>query len=232
MAHVTADVPDDAVTVNVGGKFFSTTLRTLTVHQGSILHNMFSSPMAAHRDVRDGTFFIDRNGDIFGLILDYLRTGVLVVPRDPVEYATLRREVHYYGLPIAQQLPPQRPMGWEAQPVRYLHARIVVEEVERIVEWEEGPLPQDLSQRTILEIVRWFGEHGYRVATEYTSRNTRGMMSLWMVREERNPGAAVPLEVTERTQVTPARGASRGGAAASGGTALAPGMVPPGARTM
>ena len=222
-----ADIPDDAVTVNVGGKFFSTTLRTLTAHPGSILHNMFSAPMAAHRDVRDNTYFLDRNGDVFGLILDYLRCGVLVVPRDPVEYAVLRREVSYYGLPIAAQLPPQRPLGWEAQPVRYLHARIVVEEVERVVEWEEGALPADLHQRTILEIVRWFGERGYKVATEYTSRNTRGMLSLWMVREEKNPGAAVPLEVTERSlaQGSPRRGANTAGS-------LAAGVVPPGARTM
>lgn len=231
MSHITADIPDDAVTVNVGGKFFSTTITTLTAHQGSILHNMFASPMAAHRDVRDGTFFIDRNGDVFGLILDYLRTGILVVPRDPVDYAILRREVQYYGLPIAQQLPQQRPLGWEAQPVRYLHARIVVEEVERIVEWEEGILPADLHQRTILEIIRWFGERGYKVATEYTSRNTKGMMSIWMVREEKNPGAAVPLEVTERTNVSPGRRPGFGGGGDEGGN-LRPGMTVPGARTM
>lgn len=230
------DVPDDAVTLNVGGKFFSTTVRTLTAHQGSILHSLFTSPMAVHRDMRDQTLFIDRNGDVFGLILDYLRTGVLVVPRDPVEYAILRREISYYGLPVASQLPQQRPLGWEAQPVRFLHARIVVEEVERIVEWDEGALPPDMHQRTILEIVRWFGERGYRVATEYTSRNTKGMLSIWMVREEKNPGAAVPLEMTDRLNMSPGRGG--GGAAANagmsggggGGMRLQPGQQLPGAR--
>jgi BTB/POZ domain-containing adapter for CUL3-mediated RhoA degradation protein len=214
------DVPEDAVTLNVGGKFFSTTLRTLCSHPDSTLAQMFSSPMAVHRDLRDQTLFIDRNGDVFGLILDYLRTGVLVVPRDPVEYAILRREISYYGLPVAAQLPQQRPLGWEAQPVRFLHARIVVEEVERIVEWEEGALPSDLHTRTILEIVRWFGERGYRVTTDYTSRNTKGMMSIWMVREEKNPGAAVPLEMTDRANLSPARG----------GGGLQPGQQPPGAR--
>jgi hypothetical protein len=228
---LSADVPEDAVTLNVGGKFYSTTLRTLCAHHGSVLAQMFSAPMAVHRDMRDQTLFIDRNGDVFGLILDYLRSGVLVVPRDPVEYAVLRREISYYGLPIASQLPPQRPLGWEAQPVRFLHARIVVEEVERIVEWEEGALPSDLHQRTILEIVRWFGERGYRVATEYTSRNTKGMMSVWMVREEKNPGAAVPLEMTDRTNLSPSRTNNPNtGGGGGGGMNLQPGMQLPGAR--
>jgi hypothetical protein len=49
----------------------------------------------------------------------------------------------------------------------------------------------------VFEIVRFFGERGYRVASEYTSRGTKGLMSLWMVKKEACPGADVPLEVTD-----------------------------------
>lgn len=184
------------VCINVGGTFFTTQLGTLRVHKGSNLANMFTPPFPIHQDNRDGSFFIDRNGSVFGLILDYLRTGTLVVPRDPVEYVTLRREVRFYGLPVALQLPNTRPLSWQSAPERFKHARIVIDELEKTVEWEEGSLPPDLHQRTVFDMVRFFTARGYKIASEYTSRGARGFISIWLVKAELFPGTDVALEIT------------------------------------
>jgi hypothetical protein len=184
------------VTVNVGGQRFTTQLGTLRTHRSSVLAALFTPPYALHQDPADGSFFLDRNGEVFGLIVDYLRTGALVVPRDPVLYAVLRREVGFYGLPIAAQLPPSQPLSWEPAPVRYRHARVTIDEVEKTVEWEEGALPADLHTRQTFEIVNFFAARGYQVASEYTSRGSRGYASIWLTKRENYPGADVGIEVS------------------------------------
>mgnify|MGYP001601287288 FL=1 len=191
---------DDTTVVhlNVGGQRYTTQLGTLRRYRGSVLASMFSPPFAIHQDSREGSFFLDRNGDVFGLVLDYLRSGILVVPRNPERYATLRREIAYYGLPVVTQLPDLRPLAWEEQPVRFLHAHIVLEDIEKSISWEEGALPADLHHRSLTEIVRFFASRGYRMASEYTSRGTKGFISVWMLRDMKGCGAEVALEVTDQ----------------------------------
>lgn len=183
------------VNLNVGGKHFTTLLGTLRSHKGSSLCQMFSPPFAGVLRDKEGGFFIDRNGEVFGLLLDYLRTGTLVVPRDPVQYTMLRREATFYGLPVAFQLPQVRPITWEAAPARYRHARIVIDEIDKLVEWEEGPLPPDIFKRSTSEIVAFFSSKGYKIVSEFTSRGTKGLSSIWMRRKEPYPGADVALEI-------------------------------------
>ena len=189
---------DAIVTLNVGGKYFATILSTLCVHPQSALAMMFTPPIAALRDSRDGSYFIDRNPKVFGFILDYLRSGTLVVPRDPVLYTLLRREVGFYGLPVAAQLPQIQPSLWEASPVRYKHARIQVDEQEKIVDWDDGSLPENFQRRTTSEIVNFFSSNGYKVASEFASRGSSGFVSIWMTKKVKFPGADVPIEIRDR----------------------------------
>lgn len=68
------------IELNVGGKHFSTTLQTLC--SGAQL-NYFSSLVASRvPSVRDdkNRYFIDRDPKLFACILNYLRSGRLVVP--------------------------------------------------------------------------------------------------------------------------------------------------------
>ncbi|KEG11348.1 Kelch repeat-containing protein [Trypanosoma grayi] len=185
------------VSLNVGGQHFATRLETLRKYPHSVLGQMFTKPIAAPRDHRDGSYFLDRNGSVFGFILDYLRTGTLVVPRDPVTYTILRREIGFCGLPVYSQLAPVYPAAWEVAPARYRHARITVEELEKHIEWEEGSLPAELTLRSLAEIVDFFSQRGYKIASEYTHRGTKGLTSVWMSKKERFPGADVALEVTD-----------------------------------
>jgi hypothetical protein len=197
---MSVDDPNNIVYLNVGGMRYTTFLGTLRRHPESILAGMFRHPISLPRDSRDqnSAFFLDRNGAVFGVILDYLRGGTLLIPRDATQYCALRREVAFFGLPISAQLPPIQPVLWEAAPKRFKHARIVVDDIEKIIEWEEGPFPQDLYTKTVDEIVKFFGARGYQIASEYASRGTHGLTSVWMAKEEVFPGADVPVELMDR----------------------------------
>jgi hypothetical protein len=67
------------IELNVGGKYYATTLTTLHKFPDSMLARMFSGQFPTTQD-KDGRYFIDRNGDAFGVILDFLRTGNLFIP--------------------------------------------------------------------------------------------------------------------------------------------------------
>jgi len=47
---------------------------------------------------KDGAYVLDRDGTSFGYILDFLRSGEAVVPRDAEQRARLAKEARYYGL--------------------------------------------------------------------------------------------------------------------------------------
>ena len=62
---------------------------------GSMLHAMFSGRFDTKPD-EDGTYFIDRDGTHFRYILNYLRTGQLVVPDDETVRLELLIEAKFY----------------------------------------------------------------------------------------------------------------------------------------
>ena len=64
------------VKLNVGGQVYSTSRATLTKYSSSMLATMFSDRQAGCL-VKDkgGTVFIDRDGHLFGHVLEWLRTG-------------------------------------------------------------------------------------------------------------------------------------------------------------
>ena len=65
------------------------------IHPGSMLHAMFSGRFDTKPD-EDGTYFIDRDGTHFRYILNYLRTGELVVPDDKTVRHELLIEAKFY----------------------------------------------------------------------------------------------------------------------------------------
>ena len=85
------------VKLNVGGSKFETTLSTLTRHPDSMLAVMFSGRHEVPQD-DDGYVFIDRDGTHFRIILNFLRTGVLDVPKSQKAANELTRELQYYQL--------------------------------------------------------------------------------------------------------------------------------------
>ena len=84
-----------AITVNVGGTVYMTTLSTLTRVEGSMLGAL------AEALSDDEVLFIDRDGPSFRYVLNYLRDPFAkpLLPSDPTEWGQLARETDFYGLP-------------------------------------------------------------------------------------------------------------------------------------
>ena len=64
---------------------------------GSMLHAMFSGRFDS-KPGEDGSYFIDRDGTHFRYILNYLRTGKLVLPEDMVVRRELLSEAEFYQI--------------------------------------------------------------------------------------------------------------------------------------
>jgi hypothetical protein len=78
LARMTAVQPssEDHFKLNVGGVRYDTSRTTLTSVPESMLATMFGARLdMLRRDPEDGSIFIDRDGERFGLVLDFLRDG-------------------------------------------------------------------------------------------------------------------------------------------------------------
>ena len=60
-----------------------------------MLHAMFSGRFET-KPSEDGSYFIDRDGTHFRYILNYLRTGQLIVPKDEIIREELLAEAEFY----------------------------------------------------------------------------------------------------------------------------------------
>ena len=91
---------NDWVRLNVGGRVFTTTRRTLSKEPGSFLHRLVTDAATSGLgSVKDdsGAFLIDRDPDYFGPVLNYLRHGRLVVDKNIAEEGVLE-EAEFYNL--------------------------------------------------------------------------------------------------------------------------------------
>ncbi|XP_022235615.1 BTB/POZ domain-containing protein KCTD12-like [Limulus polyphemus] len=88
------------VELNVGGVFYTTSLKTLTSDPNSLLGQLFMSKVSKSvpRDSK-GKFFIDRDGVLFRYVLDFLRNHRLMLPENFHERERLRQEAEYFILP-------------------------------------------------------------------------------------------------------------------------------------
>ncbi|XP_021743527.1 FH protein interacting protein FIP2-like isoform X1 [Chenopodium quinoa] len=94
---MTPDSPS-VVRLNIGGKKFCTTVDTLTQREpDSMLAAMFSGRYTVCQDSDKGYIFVDRDGEHFRHILNWLRDGMIPNLKDS-DYAELLREAEYYQL--------------------------------------------------------------------------------------------------------------------------------------
>ena len=84
------------IKIDVGGKIFKTSLKTLRKESESVLALMFSETFDLNRE-GDESFFIDRDGTFFQHILDYLRDGK--ISEDVLERygPEMQKEAEFYG---------------------------------------------------------------------------------------------------------------------------------------
>eukprot|EP00117_Sycon_ciliatum_P031964 scpid46596/ scgid24898/ FH protein interacting protein FIP2; BTB/POZ domain-containing protein At5g55000 len=79
------------IKLNVGGRMFVTSLTTLSADPDSMLAAMFSGRHELDVDKQDMSVFIDRNGQAFASILEWLRTGL--VPASVLQSDSERKAV-------------------------------------------------------------------------------------------------------------------------------------------
>ena len=92
------DDRSDRVRFNVGGKEITTTRNLINQQPDSMLSTIISDTWnKSNSDSDDKPIFIDRSGDIFHYVLEYLRYGSIFLPTSiPTEMFT--RELEYYLL--------------------------------------------------------------------------------------------------------------------------------------
>lgn len=87
------------IKLNVGGVEYTTSCGTLARYPSSMLESLVSGRFEVKR-LEDGSVFIDRDGRLFGIILNALRTGTLSVPPGFQDFEALAREIEFYQLPF------------------------------------------------------------------------------------------------------------------------------------
>uniref|UniRef100_A0A2K6BES3 Potassium channel regulatory protein n=1 Tax=Macaca nemestrina TaxID=9545 RepID=A0A2K6BES3_MACNE len=87
----------ELVTLNVGGKIFTTRFSTIKQFPASRLACMLDGRDQEFKMV-GGQIFVDRDGVLFSFILDFLRTHQLLLPTDFSDYLRLQREALFYEL--------------------------------------------------------------------------------------------------------------------------------------
>uniref|UniRef100_U5EQL8 Putative seta binding protein sb1 n=1 Tax=Corethrella appendiculata TaxID=1370023 RepID=U5EQL8_9DIPT len=92
----------DIVNLNVGGKKFSTSRQTLTWIPDTFFTSLLSGRISSLRDENDA-IFIDRDPNLFSIILNYLRTKDIDIKSCDIR--VLRHEAEYYNIsPLIKRL--------------------------------------------------------------------------------------------------------------------------------
>ncbi|XP_026548234.1 BTB/POZ domain-containing protein KCTD11-like [Notechis scutatus] len=141
--------PGPLVTLNVGGKVYSTTLETLTRFPDSMLGAMFRGCQPALLD-SCGNYFIDRDGKTFRHILNFLRFGRLDLPDGYAELSLLRAEADFYQIrPLLEELRRVEAERWRRQSNAVLHADVAVTSRRLHFNVRRGPQNYELSSCTV-----------------------------------------------------------------------------------
>ncbi|XP_026762287.1 BTB/POZ domain-containing protein Tiwaz [Galleria mellonella] len=86
------------VHIDVGGTIYTSSLETLTAYPDSRLGKMFNGTIPIVLDTLKQHYFIDRDGEMFRHILNFLRNKKLLLPNDFRHLDLLLHEAHYFEL--------------------------------------------------------------------------------------------------------------------------------------
>ena len=94
----------EVVNLNIGGVVHTTSLATIQKFPDSMIGRMFSGKFKIPVD-KNGYIVIDRDGELFRFILNYMRCGQLNLPLEFKEIDQLVVEVDFYQInPLLQEL--------------------------------------------------------------------------------------------------------------------------------
>jgi hypothetical protein len=106
------ELRSEVVRLNVGGVVYVTTAATLRSRGENFFTGLLdrSREWATHGG--DGALFVDRNGHHFGPVLDFLRTGRLVVPPG-MDRSAVEAECNFYLIELPADARPQHLDKWD-----------------------------------------------------------------------------------------------------------------------
>jgi hypothetical protein len=94
------------IQLNVGGTHFETSVQTLRRVPGNIFDAYFSDRYAQDLCTKpNGSIFVDRDGELFGHVLEFLRDGVVSVAEQEERPSLsllrrLQREFHFFSIEL------------------------------------------------------------------------------------------------------------------------------------
>jgi len=91
-------VENAPVHIDVGGCIYTSSLETLTKYSDSRLSKMFNGTIPIVLDTLKQHYFIDRDGKLFRFVLNFMRTGRVVLPQSFDDYDALLEEAKYYEI--------------------------------------------------------------------------------------------------------------------------------------
>ena len=86
------------VHIDVGGTIYTSSLETLTRFAESRLAKLFNGGIPIVLDSLKQHYFIDRDGQMFRHILNFVRNGRLLLPDDFADVELLLEEAKYYDI--------------------------------------------------------------------------------------------------------------------------------------
>uniref|UniRef100_UPI00398EA45A BTB/POZ domain-containing protein KCTD1 n=1 Tax=Pristiophorus japonicus TaxID=55135 RepID=UPI00398EA45A len=124
------------VHIDVGGHMYTSSLATLTKFSDSRIGRLFDGTEPIVLDSLKQHYFIDRDGQMFRYILNFLRTSKLLIPDDFKDYSLLYEEAKYFQLqPMLVELErwkQERELGRFSRPCECLVVRVAPDLGERI----------------------------------------------------------------------------------------------------
>ncbi|EDO47979.1 predicted protein, partial [Nematostella vectensis] len=84
------------VHLNIGGKHFTVSRRTLMEDSSTLFHALLSNPKI--KPQADGCYFINRDPKHFRYILNFIRTGIANLPEDAKSLNEILLEARFYQL--------------------------------------------------------------------------------------------------------------------------------------
>jgi len=89
----------EIVKLNIGGTKFTTSKTTLINMGDNFFSRLVQGTISSYVD-EEGYYFVDRNGDLFGPILDFLRTGSLIIP-PVISVRAILCEADFYSIDLS-----------------------------------------------------------------------------------------------------------------------------------
>eukprot|EP00128_Syssomonas_multiformis_P004454 Colp12_sorted_trinity150504_noHs@3788 len=91
---------DSILRLNVGGKRYEAYASTFTSKPNTLLGTMFAERnISLNRTNHEGEYFFDRNGDVFGIILDWYRTGFVFDIPSHIPKGLIENELDFFQIP-------------------------------------------------------------------------------------------------------------------------------------